>query len=1298
MLPAFCCVLLLALHAGVAHAAAGSFAFGPSGSEAGQIDESYGMAVSESSVYLSDSRNQRVDEFDDSGAFVRAWGWGVIPPAEGQPPAEELQVCTGATGCEEGTVGSGAGQFDSGNTAGVAVDGDPLSASHGDVYVVAAGIHRVQKFTPEGKFLLMFGGHVNKTTGGDVCTAEEACGAGTKGAGDGEFDWSDYLTDNIAVGPGGEVYVGDRARVEVFEPTGAWKENISLTGLSAEGGVTALAVDAAGDVFVKVEGVPGVHEFEAGGREAAKFAEGSESVAGLAVNAVGDLFVSEDQNNLSSSCSCDFIEYSPSGQQLERFGGHTLIYLTSSMALDEAKGELLVYGSNQNTTEYGHFGVWAFPTPAPGPLVETGTELATPEPRGAATFAAVVNPEGAATEVTFEYVDETAFKESGYAHAASTSPESLPASFEDQQVVAHLPQKALLPGVTYHWRAVAHNAGGANPGPDQSFAETPAAEIQGPWSAQVTSTSATLMAEIDPLGASTTYRVEYGGSTAYGHVLSGSAGESTAYVPVADQIPGLEPGVTYHYRVVTESEVGTAQTADRTFTTQPAGGELALLDGRLWELVSPPDKGGALIEDIEHVQAAGDGSGIVYAASEPIGENIVGHVGNNGEAVASATELSTREPGGWRTRDISPRESSPPEERQSLNLLTNAEAFMTFAPSLSAGVLEARGIQSPQSPEATEPTIYLRNDTSETYTPLVTPANVPAGTRWAPHELEEGYEGMSFQAATPDLSHILFSSWAALTTEAITKARESGQGYASNLYEWSDGKLQLVNVLPNGKPQPGAAFSAGEEGFGGYPNPWAMSAEGRWIVFRYGSPGLGHSTWYVRDMDEHRTVPFGRPNGKTKFETMSRGGRRLFYIEPESGAGTGQEDEGELYTLDPADGVRTDLTAAHPDGEPSADVQNMLVGISEDGAYVYFVARGVLASGAVQGQDNLYVMHESDGGWHTTFIATLSGEDAHDWRPNGKGEVRKITSRVSSNGRYVAFMSDRSLTGYDNRDVSSGQPDEEVYLYDAEANRLACASCNPSGARPLGILDHGGELLMDESDAWVGENGAEGRWLAADLAPEWHTNLAVAFHQTADLANSGRLFFNSSDALVPQDTNGVADVYEYEPPGVGGCSSVTATFNERTGGCVDLISSGQSSAESTFLDASENGDDAFFLTAARLSGEDHDDAYDIYDAHVCSEAVPCRTEPVAPPECTSGDACKAASSPQPALYGPPASETFSGAGNVPPQPQPLPAPKGCAKGAVREHGKCVKAKHKRRGKSKRAGKRTAKKTNRRHGR
>ena len=40
-------------------------------------------------------------------------------------------------------------------------------------------------------------------------------------------------------------------------------------------------------------------------------------------------------------------------------------------------------------------------------------------------------------------------------------------------------------------------------------------------------------------------------------------------------------------------------------------------------------------------------------------------------------------------------------------------------------------------------------------------------------------------------------------------------------------------------------------------------------------------------------------------------------------------------------------------------------------------------------------------------------------------------------GEWLAFMSERSLTGYDNRDAASGEPDEEVYLYDAARERLA---------------------------------------------------------------------------------------------------------------------------------------------------------------------------------------------------------------------------------------------------------------------
>ncbi len=1198
--------------AGLAWAAGGSFLFGSLGEEAGQIEyEADGMAVDRENgdIYVSDSHKQRIEEFDQSGKFLLEWG---------------------------GVEGSGAGEFSSSNAYGVAVDNEP-GASHGDVYVVDAGNYRVQAFTAEGKFLRMFGGHVNKD-GADVCVAGEECQAGTQGTGDGEFDWA-FEKAFIAVGPGGDVYVGDKARVQVFEPSGVWKENISLSALSSEGKVTALAVNAVGDVFVKVEGVPGVRGFEAGGIEMlAKFDEGSETVQSIALGVSGDLFIS--QGSFSEEGS--FKEYGPSGEELASFGGHTLIRLASGMVFDEALKELLAYGTDEETSEYGHFGVWGFAVPPPGPLVESGSEKVVAEPRGAATFEGVVDPEGHATEVRFEYVDEADFKTSGYASATRTAPVLLAGSgFGEEHVEVALPQKTLVPGVTYHWRIMAHNALGSNPGADESFEEIPPAYVEGPWATSVAATSVTLSANIDPVGANTTYRLEYGTSTAYGHVLVGNVGDVTTYVPVTYHVQELEPGTTYHYRVVTSSEVGPVEGVDHTFTTQPAGGALALPDGRAWELVSPADKGGALIENIEVAQAASDGSGIAYSASEPIGENVSGHLSIAGYPSSTATILSERTAGGWRTRDISPKQTLPAEGTSGSYLFGASEAFHLFSPDLSLAVFAPSGTVARQSNEATELTPYLRDNASETYLPLVTPVNVPPGTRFGPHtgELEKQVE-IRFLAATPDLTHVVLSSPAMLTPEALTSKSE----IENNLFEWSGGRLQLVSVLPEGK-QTNQGMSLGAQGSGGYGmTAHAISSDGRWIVFRSGATVSNHS-YYVRDMVEKKTVQLGREDGFTDFETMSSDGSKVFYLEPENEQG---DEEGELYVLDPATGVKTNITTGHLDGEPNAGVQSTLVGASEDGSYVYFVAKGVLADGATKGQDNLYVSQDNGGEWTITFIATLSSEDQKDWRSGEGGPVlRNITSRVSSNGRYVAFMSDRSLTGYDNHDAVSGQPDEEAYLYDAVANRLACVSCNPTGARPVGVDDVASgdapTLLMDQNDSWDEEGG---HWLAAILPPAWHGYWSVDSYQPRSLSDEGRLFFDSSDALVPQDTNGLADVYEYEPAGVGDCRDGSVTFSERSGGCVGLISSGQSADESTFFDASESGDDVFFITTSKLVGEDYDTSYDVYDAHVCSTAVPCHSEPVSPPPCTSGDSCKAAPSPQPAIFGTAPSATFNGEGNV----------------------------------------------------
>jgi hypothetical protein len=97
---------------------------------------------------------------------------------------------------------------------------------------------------------------------------------------------------------------------------------------------------------------------------------------------------------------------------------------------------------------------------------------------------------------------------------------------------------------------------------------------------------------------------------------------------------------------------------------------------------------------------------------------------------------------------------------------------------------------------------------------------------------------------------------------------------------------------------------------------------------------------------------------------------------------------------------------------------------------------------------------------------------------------------------------------------------------------------------------------------------------------------------------------------------------------------------------VNLISAGTSSSESAFFDASESGEDVFFLTSSRLNTADYDTSVDVYDAHVCSTGVPCVSVPVSPPPCTSGDSCKAAPSPQPEIFGAAPSATFNGTGNV----------------------------------------------------
>ena len=128
----------------------------------------------------------------------------------------------------------------------------------------------------------------------------------------------------------------------------------------------------------------------------------------------------------------------------------------------------------------------------------------------------------------------------------------------------------LQTGVTYHYRLVASNADGTSQGADASF-RTSSAPVATTGSASgIGPTHAVLSGTVDPNGLATTWYVEYGKTTSYGtRTTSRDAGSGSSPVAVSVNVTGLEPGASYHFRVVATSDAGTSRGSDRTFRSDP---------------------------------------------------------------------------------------------------------------------------------------------------------------------------------------------------------------------------------------------------------------------------------------------------------------------------------------------------------------------------------------------------------------------------------------------------------------------------------------------------------------------------------------------------------------------------------------------------------------------------------------------------------------------------------------------------------------------------------------------------------
>ena len=825
------------------------------------------------------------------------------------------------------------------------------------------------------------------------------------------------------------------------------------------------------------------------------------------------------------------------------------------------------------------------------------------------------------------------------------------------------------------------------------------------FSQSLTPQSSELHAQIDPEGAETEYYFEYGtvdcaispSSCIQVPAPAGKIKAGFGDQEVGVEVKGLQPATAYYYALVAHNAVGhvSGVPSPNTFTTLASPSSLP--DGRAWEMVSPPEKHGAAIESITRysggsIQASVDGSAIAWLASGPVIRE------PEGNRSFEATQLiSRRGSEAWSTQSL----ETPHEQGRGLELPSPSE-YHFFSPDLSLSLLQpveptrqVGGVveHPPLSPEASEKTMYLRRDppTAPGYLPLVSAANDTAKTQFG--------GALEFLDATSDLSHVVFESKVGLT--AATPS-------ALGLYEWdSSSPLALVSVLPNGMPAPDEPPNREPSlGDGGGLNARnAISSDGT-HVFWSEDVGFIPERLYLRDTATGETIQVNAAQGhgstergvggqelpepaegqqEVHFQTASSDGSKVFFTdtarlsEESSQEPTGEASPADLYELEvrsgPGEPLRGRLTDLTPDATAgSAEVLNVIPGASADGSELYFIANGVLAPGATPGECphtaeseapppsatcNLYLSEpdpEHPGQRETRLIAALSYQDAADWGAGISGatnlptsqDLSAVTSSVSADGQYLAFMSDRSLTGYDSQDVSSGKADEEVFLYDAGSGRLVCASCNPNGEgegesfkRPQGVFDtqlsgEGFGLLADRPEIW------KERWLAGSV-PGWAFNIIgggpSALYQPRYLSDSGRLFFDSPDDLVPAAQNHKEDVYEYEPSGLGSCRF--------SGGCVGLISAGASSQESTFLDASESGNDVFFLTAEQLVPADDDQAFDIYDAHVCSEASPClRSTSSSSQECESTTTCRPQASSSQSQLAVALSASNSGPGNA----------------------------------------------------
>ncbi len=1237
----------LALGAGSAsalntHLFSGSF--GSAGSGAGQVLLSAassnvagsGVAVDAGSgdVYVADTGNFRVDEFSSAGVFVRAWGWGV---ADGLPAFE---VCT--LSCQQGLSGSAAGQFV--NPVFIAVD-NSAGPSAGDVYVGDVGDNRVTKFSAAGAVVGAWG------VGGQLDGS--TTGAGVFGA-----------LAGVAVGPGGTgtLYVLNTASgVFEFEQDGTFATEFEVArGTEPHG----LAVDAAGDIF-KVNGDLSVEEITGANSDVGQVTPegvglgGSTNASGLAVGASGDLYVAEPGGVAHYAFAEPGVVSEPGGRTCT-LGSHAGCVATdvfgagtlsggSGVGFDPSSGGVFVDDASAGLLDV--FAPLVLPDVASGSAGEVHPTSAKLE--------GSVNPSGVQlSDCRFDYGTSTAYGQSAPCVPAAGS---IPADSSPHSVTAGL--AGLTPGVTYHFRLQASNANCASCtsfGEDATFATPPPPSITGANATGLTATSADLNAQINPNGSDTSYRFEWGTSMAYGTsvpVPDADIGSGTGSVAVTTHLAGLSANATYHWRVIASNPSGTTTGVDHTFVYETNGGGLP--DNRAYEMVSPPQKNGAVLGTLfgSNPSVSDDGSRVMIESIQCFAGSVsctASRADSNGEPF----EFS-RTSGGW-----APTPLAPPA------LPADATTRVRFSAEGDTALFT-----SPTAPFGEDDFLARRPDGSFVD---IGPSSPPAlGANGSPS---------GSQAMTADLSHLVFENqghgWPFDATQGLGRSlyEYAGSGSAPVLVGVSGGagSTDLISACETLLGEPRGGDSRGLSADGGTVFFTAMAcASGSGVNAGVAVPAdalyarIGGSRTVLvsgRSPLGCTGVCLGSPAGAANFRGASADGSKVFFLDTQQLTDTASEDNHSgdtaagatgceettgvngcnLYEYDFTNPAGRNLLAVSAGDTSGAGprVQGV-VAFALDGSHVYFVAKGVLTGAANSegtvarnGADNLYVFERDAGNpeGRVAFIASLPGSDRRRWTP-------PIGANVTPDGRFLVFASRGLLTSEDTSALGAAQ----VFRYDAVTGALVRISIGENGFADNGNAPGGAPCLFAFScpeDASI--VSASGFFQASPVRtdPTMSHDGAFVFFESPVGLTPGAL----NDVQIGSGQEGVIyeqNVYEWHE----GHVYLISDGRDVSAAGKHVMESGRLDLSSVHLIASDgSGGNVFFQTADSLVGQDTDTQVDIYDARVCTSGDPCIAPPTVVSSC-EGEACRGAPGGVPSL-GAAVSSVFAGAGNPAPPHSP----------------------------------------------